>query len=339
MTSALSILYVGPDDGTSRHRFHALQRLGHDVELADPFGALAGSSFWPAWGFKTGYWGLEGRITRYVLSSIKRQRYDVVWVDNGETVGRRLATALKARCDHILNHNLDNPFTGRDGWRWRLFLAALPVYDLFVTPRRSSQTAALRAGGRRAVEMFQTADEEIHRHAPLSSEERLTYGSEVVFAGTWMPERGPFMQRLIERGVPLRIFGPRWTKAPEYPRLAPIVTSEGLNDRTYVKVISGAKIALGLLSSGNGDIHTTRSLEIPAIGTLFCAPRTADHLTLYDDGTEAVFFDDADECADLCLALLGDDARRCRIAEAGHERALLNDRFNQRICRDILDLL
>lgn len=339
MTASRKILYVGPNDGTSRHRFRALQRLGHDVELVDPFRAIAGSSFWPAWGFKTGYAGLERTITRYVLGAIRSDRYDVVWVDNGETVGRHLARALRARCDHMVNHNLDNPFTGRDGWRWRLFLAALPVYDLFVTPRRSSQIAAMQAGAVRAVEMMQSADEEVHRLAVLTDADRQKFGSEVVFAGTWMPERGLFMKQLLQRGVPLRIIGPRWTKAPEYEVLAAVVTSAGMDDDTYVKVISGAKIAVGLLSSGNDDIHTTRSLEIPAIGTLFCAPRTPDHEKLYDDGKEAVFFRDADECADLCLALLADDPRRRAIASAGHARANRNQRYNERICSDILEAL
>jgi spore maturation protein CgeB len=332
----LKILYVGPNDGTSRHRFRSLKRLGHDMELADPFQALARSPFFSAWGFKTGYLGLEARITRHVLHSLQSDRYDIVWVDNGETVGKRLASELKRRCDRIINHNLDNPFTDRDGARWRLFLSALPVYDLFITPRRSSQIAALEAGAARAVEMMQSADEEVHRHLTLVGEEREALGSEVVFAGTWMPERGPFMKRLLDRGVPLRIFGPRWTKAPEFEALKPVVTSRGLDDSTYVKVISGSKIALGLLSVGNNDLHTTRSLEIPAIGTPFCGPRTSDHQALYREGVEAVFFDNADECADLCLALLQDEPRRKALGAAGHQRAIKNGRFNERICRDIL---
>jgi spore maturation protein CgeB len=332
----LKILYVGPNDGTSRHRFRSLIRLGHDLELVDPFQAFAGSSFMSAWGFKTGYLGLEGRITQHVLNSLRSDRYDIVWVDNGETVGKHLASELKCRCGKIINHNLDNPFTGRDGARWRLFLSALPVYDLFVTPRRSSQIAALEFGVARAIEMMQSADEEVHQHMTLVGEERRTLGSEVVFAGTWMPERGPFMKRLLERGVPLRIYGPRWTKAPEYEALRSIVTSRGLDDAMYVKIISGAKIALGLLSVGNNDLHTTRSLEIPAIGTPFCGPRTTDHQQLYRDGIEAVFFDTADECADLCLGLLQDEEGRQALGAAGHQRALKNGRFNERICRDIL---
>ena len=80
-------------------------------------------------------------------------------------------------------------------------------------------------------------------------------------------------------------------------------------------------------------------MEIPAIGTLFCAPRTSDHEALYVDGQEAVFFDDADSCAEACLALLKDAGRREAIARAGCDRAKHNNWFNERLCADILTAL
>ncbi|WP_395664793.1 hypothetical protein [Methylocella sp.] len=52
------------------------------------------------------------------------------------------------------------------------------------------------------------ADEAVHRPIELSAEDHARYDAEVVFVGTWMPERGPFMQRLVERGVPLRHLWP-----------------------------------------------------------------------------------------------------------------------------------
>ena len=337
--SKLNILYLGPDEGTSHHRFHALRRLGHTVRLINPYVVFAGKPRMRSLGFKTGYAGFESAIERRILSEAGSERFDVVWVDNGEYVGKHLALALKDKCDFLLAHNLDNPFTSRDGWRWRLFRQALPTYDLFVTPRQTSRAPALAQGARRALAVMFSADEVVHRGAELDQADLRRFGSEVVFVGTWMPERGPFMQRLLERGVPLKIFGPRWTKAREYSSLASVVLSRELQDIDYVKAISGAKIALGLLSKGNEDLHTTRSLEIPSIGTVFCAPRTVDHESLYVDRREALFFDDADECADLCLRYLQDDASRAEIAAAGHARALENGHFNERLCAEILSNL
>jgi spore maturation protein CgeB len=334
-----NILYIGPDNGTSRHRFHALQRLGHTVKLVDTFRAFGGFGVFLTWGFKTGYLALEQLITRFTLGFIGKEVFDVVWVESGETVGRRLAGELKKHARFLLNHNLDNPFTARDGHRWRLFHQALPYYDLFATPRDSTREAALARGARRAIAVNFTADDVVHRPIILTDADQATFKSEVVFAGTWMPERGPFLKRLVDRGVPIRIFGPRWHKAPEYEVLSPHLTCRSLSDVDYVKAVAGSKIAIGLLSLGNEDLHTTRSLEIPAIGSLLCAWRTTVHDELYVDGKEAVFFDSADECADACLTLLADEERLKSISAAGHVRNLRNNCFNEKLCVDLLTAL
>jgi spore maturation protein CgeB len=273
------------------------------------------------------------------LKAIKDDRFDVAWVDNGELISKSLVQELKFRSRFVLNLNLDNPYAGCDGRSWRLFQGALPEYDLVVTPRISSRDSALVGGARRAIVVWFAADETIHRPLDLSDADRKMLGSEVVFVGTFMPERGPFMRRLLDRGVPLRIFGPRWEKAAEYPRIRHAVTPRFQSDEAYVKIVSGAKIGLALLSEANQDLHTTRSLEIPSIGTLLCAPRTSDHEVLYRDGVEACFFDNVDECADICFSLLANDDRRRAIAAAGHRRALRNGRFNERVVVEILNEL
>jgi spore maturation protein CgeB len=333
------ILYIGPDTGTSRQRFLALQRLGHTIKLVDTFQAFGGVGTLMTWGFRTGYLGLEHLITKFTLQRLGNEMFDVVWVDNGETIGRRLAGELKKHARFILNHNLDNPFTARDGHRWRLFHQALPHYDLFATPRASTRDAALAHGATRAIAVKFTADEVVHRPIILSDADRTSFGSEVAFVGTWMPERGPFLKRILDRGVPLRIFGPRWDKAPEYAALSPFLTCRPLSDDDYVKAVAGSKIAIGLLSLGNEDLHTTRSLEIPAIGSLLCAPRTSVHTELYLDRKEAVFFETTDECADACINLLADEDRLKSISAAGYARNMQNNWFNERLCADLLTAL
>ncbi len=183
----------------------------------------------------------------------------------------------------------------------------------------------------------EAADEVVHRPIELNAEDLRRFSCKVAFIGTWMPERGPFLMRLVERGVPLRIYGRRWNKAPEYTKLRPNIVLGNLEGADYVKAVSGASIAIGLLSKGNEDLHTTRSFEIPAIGTLFCAERTRDHLEMYKDGEEAIFFDSPDECADLCMSLLQQPDRIAKIAEAGRKRVLQNGDFNEKLLTRIVN--
>jgi hypothetical protein len=101
--------------------------------------------------------------------------------------------------------------------------------------------------------------------------------------------------------------------------------------------VQSAKICIGLLSKENRDLHTTRSMEIPSLGNLLCAERTSEHLALYNDGSEAVFWSSAEECAALCHRLLSSETMRRDIALRGQNRALLNNHFNQPMLRAVVD--
>ncbi len=337
----MKILYIGPELGTSMQRLAALRRLGHEVTVVDSYIGIEKlplpKMLLQSWAFKTGAFGFGGMVRRYVLSKVKGAAFDLVFVDSGELLDPATIIALKKAGKVVVNYNQDNPYVPRDGLKWRLFLKALPFYDLVATHRVSSADGAKRAGARRVLLVREAADEVVHRPIELNEQDRARFSAQVAFVGTWMPERGPFLLRLVERGVPLRIYGERWNLAPEYGRLRACVVRGNLEGDDYVKAIRGAAIAIGLLSKGNQDLHTTRSFEIPAIGTLFCAERTRDHLEMYEDGEEAVFFDSADECADLCLALLAQPDRIGKIAAAGLKRVWRNGDFNERLLSKIID--
>jgi spore maturation protein CgeB len=330
----MRILFLGVD--SYEHILPGLVRLGHDVVHVDPSRALPN---WPGdlarrWAWRSGGWGFEPRVERYVLDAVAGRRFDVALVLRGDLVSRRLVERLPAQ--RIVNFNNDHPFGARDGGRWRLFKAALPAYDLFVTPRQVTAEAATALGARRALQVRLWADEVAHR--PLDRDQVAPeLRSHVCFAGTWMPERGPFMARLLDRGVPLTIFGARWHRAPEYDRLKRALRPGWLGGDAYRQAIAGSHIAVALLSERNEDLHTRRSVEIPALGRVLCAPRTRDHLAMYDDGVEALFFDDADACADQCLALLADPQRLATIAERGRARCLRNGDFTEPTLTRILE--
>jgi spore maturation protein CgeB len=328
----MRILLVAPASGTSLHRFHALERLGHEVHLADPRPNLLDTRLGRSWTYRTGGLGSSALVSAHLRAEIGSRRYDIAFVDGGELLGPEHVAWMKSVARTVVNFNQDNPYVGAEGRKWRRFLRAVPDYDLIVTPRASSAAAARELGAKRVMEVTFAADEVVHR----PPQPRPGRDLDVVFAGTWMPGRGPLLVRLLELGVPLRIFGPRWSKAPDYPALAPAVTEGFLGDREYVDTIARAKIGLAVLFKGNRDLHTTRSLEIPAIGTLLCAERTADHAAMYRDGEEAVLWDSAEECAALCLDLLRDEPRLERIARAGHARANRNGCFNEQVLARVL---
>jgi spore maturation protein CgeB len=203
--------------------------------------------------------------------------------------------------------------------------------------REPNVEEAYDRGARDVLRVYRSADEVVHAPLNLNENERAEWTNDVVFVGNWFPERGPFMKKLVDKGIPLTIYGPRWKKANEWPVLKPYWAGPGVYGDDYTKILQCGKVCLGLLSHENRDLHTQRSLEIPYIGSLFCAERTTDHRDLYEEGEEAVFWDDADECAEVCFDMLNNDEKRRQIAKQGRKRCIENGYLNENVMREIVD--
>ena len=337
----MRIAYIGQHQGTSLHRGRALERLGHAVTIVDPWSWLPKARWVGPWIYRTGAFGSNVFLAGKLAKAVANAQPHLVWVDQGEWFGPRMLSAIRHAVSNrtaIINHTIDNPFAKMYVGRFHAYRRALHEYDLVVFQRLCGVAQAHSFGAKRSLRVWASADEVAHAPRELSAAQRSRFASEVAFVGTWMPERGPFMAELIRRGVPLSIWGDRWQKAQEWQQLAPHWRGAGLySDDDYAAAILGAKVNLGLVSKIVDDQHTTRSMEIPALGGLFCAERTNEHLELYEDGHEAVFWRDAAECAEQCMALLADAPRRRVIAAAGHARAMRNGHYNEQVMARILD--
>lgn len=335
----MKILYLGSGGthSTSMARAWALMRLGHRVELFDTDELLPRGRLLTALHFRTGFRLLLNRAARSVQATVADRTFDLVWVNGGHVISPTLVRWLRGRAGAVLNYNNDDPFGDRDGRCWDSFKRAVPEYDLLAVLREVNVAEARALGARRVLRVWMSYDPVAHRPRKLTPEQTARWATDVVFVGTWMPERGPFLRRLVELGVPLSIFGDHWAKAPEWPALAGVHRGPGVLGDDYVATIQCSRIALGLLSKGNRDLHTSRSVEIPYIGGLLCAERTSEHEQMYLANREAVFWDSPEECAERCRQLLGDEATRRRIAAAGRNKVLALKLSTNDIVQRILD--
>lgn len=335
----MKVLYVGPMSGTSLHRRNAFQRLGHEVTVIEPRKLLPASPWIDRIEWHLSPALLAGTVRRRLAERLAGQRYDLAFVDGGSLVDEGAVRALKQHCTHVVAFNHDDPFGTRDGRRFAVYRRALPAYDLAIVVRPVNVDEAKQLGARQVLLHPMVSDEVAHAPRTLTPELQAKWRSEVAFIGSWMPERGPFLLDLVQRGVPLAIFGPGWHKAPEWPQLQPHHRADYLDGDDYAYAVQCAKISLGLLSKGNRDLHTTRSQEIPSLGGLLCAERTEEHLQFYRDGEEAVLWNDSAECAALCLALLADEPRRRAVAESGQRRFRENGYTSEHLIRSAIGVL
>jgi hypothetical protein len=336
-TPPLRVAYIGPNSGTSLHRARAMERLGHSVTIIDPGRSIPKSKWVARWMHRTGGIGVGALIDTPVFNATAAVKPNLIWVDQGAYLGPRLIKKFRSLSAPIINYTIDDPFGGRDGRRFDRYFKALPYYDLLAVMRDVNIAEARAYGVRDVIRVWMTADEAAHKPRHLSAEDQSKWSSEICFIGTWMPERGPLMKAIVLDGLPLSIWGNRWEYAPEWPVLAPHWRGPGVyDDDSYAHIIQSAKICLGLVSKGNRDGHTTRSMEIPALGGLLCAERTDEHIQLYDDSVDAVFWETIDECKAICRKLLADETARQKIARAGFERQRSNGKKNENVIAEIL---
>ena len=261
-----------------------------------------------------------------------------MWVDGGRALSASLIKELKYRIGPVVNYNVDDPFGPANTSHWRTFLAAVPQYDLLVVVGSSNVSEAYEYGAKRVVQVWRSYDEEDHEPRELTPADVQRWRTEVLFVGTWMPERGAFLLDLYTaRGSAQYLRLALAEKRRSGVSLQPFWRGGHLIGDDYARVIQCARVTLGLLSRQNRDLHTQRSLEVPALGGLFCGERTIEHLSLYKEDVEAVFWSDAAECAEQCLSLLADPNRRNAIAVAGHRKVLSQDVSNEKVIARVLD--
>jgi len=332
----MHILYLGSKKGNSLLRARALERLGHTVHHFDPDPFLPGGPKMTRIHYETGGLLAASGVAKALLAATKDVPRDMVYVDGGRWIGPKLVRELKKRTP-VLDYTVDDAYGSRDRLSWLLFRKATPEYDVIGVKRKENLVEGKALGGKKMVFVHSTADELAHRPRSLTAEEAAKWTNDVVFIGTGLDRRGGFITDLIRLGVPLSVYGNKWESQKEWPQIQPNWKGAGTKTESdYSAAIIGAKVSLGLLSKGNRDLHTRRSVEIPACAGVFCGERTSEHLEMYVENEEAVFWDTAEECAEACNRLMKAPEFRAKIARQGHERCLRNGYYNENFCVKLL---
>jgi spore maturation protein CgeB len=232
-----SILYIGAERGTCIDRANALRRLGHRVEHVDVRKLLPTNVWLNRLIHHVGGHLLSPWILYRLPAVIKRIPYDFCYVDGGELVTPRVIELLRRFTAKVVNYNIDDPLGDRDGAKSKAYRLSVPFYDLCVVMRLINVREARGLGAREVMRVFMSSDEVMHAPRALTREDYEKWQSDVLFLGTWFPERGPFMLELMQRNVPLTIRGANWHKAPEWPALRSAWRGGPLLGDDYAKAI------------------------------------------------------------------------------------------------------
>jgi len=201
----------------------------------------------------------------------------------------------------------------------------LPLYDVvFTTKTYNCHPKELPAlGAKKVIFIDKAFDKHTHRPLSLNDDEKVKFGADVGFVGTFEQDRAEKMLFLAEQGVSVRIWGNGWAKwIDKHAKLR--VENQPIYGDEYVKAICATKINLCFLRKVNRDLQTDRTMEIPACGAFMLAERTEEHRRLFEEDKEAVCFEatEPQELLEKTLYYLEHENEREAVARAGRERCV-----------------
>lgn len=334
----MNAVYIGilQPGSTSRMRADCLRRLtpDWDWEWVDTDPPMRESAWpWRTLAFRYQLGKAVDRINRLVVGRIGNTRRDLVWVDKGVFLRPSTLRSIRRLTRRLVHFTPDTAFHANKS---RHFESSIGLYDLAVTTK-SFELGEYhrRIGSERTYLTTQGYDKEIH--FPRSNDADRWRG--VVFVGLAEPDRERCIAALLSRQIPVRLAGHGWGAFRRRWHGDPYLTfeGEGVFGDAYARLLSSSWIGLGLLSKRFPEMHTTRTFEIPACGTLLATERNEETTRFFNDD-QALFFDDHRDLATRTaklLALFG-AARLTEMAAAGTRRIRADSRDNGSIIAAIL---
>ena len=310
----MKILFIGNTFGNSYLELLAIKKLCKNVDKIDPEGSFTRNKVFLFLFYKFTPKLFEPIINRYVTSKLKKKNYDLIYVKSGEFIGKKLILILRKKTKKIVYYCGDNPFVKRDQQRWKLFLTAARYYDLLIFHQESRIKLSKKFNLKNTFLTLPPYDSQVHRKKNSQINKKK---NDVVFIGTWFPERGIFFTKLIKLGLNIKIYGTGWTKDPNYNYLKSSVYLGHVGYKKYGRIIQNSKIALALFSDQNEDSITRRVSEITAIGTLLCSYKTKTMTKNFIENREVIYFRTAKECHRKCNYYLKNDKLSKKIAING----------------------
>ena len=338
----VSILSIGGMDGISNtclHRHWALEKVAHHIDVVN---STIKYNLWTRIANRLFLYGLPLRlpdlkkINKEIIKRITACDYDVIWIDKGIVVYPETLKEIKRLSSNtkIVSYSPDNMALRHN--QSQQYLECIPLYDYIITNKSYIIEDMKRLGAKNLTFVNNSYSEDFHKPYELSETERNELGGDVGFIGAWEEERCKSILYLVDHGVKVKVFGDaKWNK---YSNYSPNLTIMGrlLKNEDYCKSLHAFRISLCFLRKMNFDKQTTRSVEIPACGGFMMAERTDEHLRLFEENKEAVYFSTNEELLEKCLYYLENEEVRSKIAVAGRERTVASGYSNESMVSKII---
>ena len=277
----------------------------------------------------------NGNLNKRICTTVSEYNFDAVWIDKGVFVTAETLQYIKRISPKtlIIGYSPDNMAERHN--QSQHFLDSLLYYDHYVTTKSYIVDDLKRMGAKDVIFVNNAYEETFHHPYEISAEEKIRLGGLVGFVGSWEEERFQSMKYLADHGVTVRVWGGgKWKEfVGKIKNLK--VEGKGLFSEDYNRALSAFDISLCFLRKINKDQQTTRTMEIPACKSMLMAERTDEHMNLFEDGKEAVFFSSNEELLDRCRYYIT-HLDECKvISQAGYNRCIKSGYSNLEMIKGV----
>ena len=264
-----------------------------------------------------------------IIDKVRTKHYDLIWIDKGITIHKNTLRQIKEFAPNVMIVGYSPDLMTVKHNQSKQFIESLPFYDIYVTTKSYAVGELYRMGCKKVIYIGNAFQEDLHYPREVTPETYERLAGEVGFIGDWEKERANSIIYLANNGINVRVWGGgKWLQYKnKYPTLR--IEEKGLFSEEYCQSLSAFKINLGFLRKINLDQQTTRSVEIPACQGFMLAERTSEHLELFEENKEAVYFSTNEELLEKCLYYLSHEKERVQIATNGRERCIKSGYSNK----------
>jgi len=321
----MRVLYISPYNvgSTSRMRGKCLEQLlqAKEFKVIDtsiPIAATTRIFRSLGWRYKMG--PLIHNINSYILNELKGDYgFDLVWIDKGVFIRPELVLQLKQQSGKLVHFTPDPAFAFHQS---KLFYEALNLYDFCITTK-SFEIKNYESHGVKTIFCTQGYDPALHKPWHSFEEKK-----GVVFVGHNEDDREETIASLLKENIPVTIAGNNWERfARKYKNNSSLAyLGKGIYGDEYGQQLSAALIGLGFLSKWIPELHTTRTIEIPACDTALLT-ESNDEIRSIFAAEDAIFFEKATDIAAQVKYYLSDRVALRKLAANGHAK-IMNGGFS-----------
>ena len=332
----MNILFIGQSSygSTSLMRYEQIQQYFNcSIELIN-ISPIIQTTWKPlrsiGWRFQFG--PLIKRINLAVLKGYNRNiHYDLIWIEKGVFIKETTIKQLKKVTDKLVHFTPDPAFLYHKS---NHFNKGLKYYDFCVTTKNFEIEIYRNKGAKNVIYCTQGYDENIHK--PMVPFENKIY--DLCFIGHYESEREAILTELLKEGYTIALAGIKWNnfvKEKSNQRNLHYF-GEHIAGEEYALLIGKSKLGLGLLSKWIPEKHTTRTMEIPACGTLLVTEKNEETSDFFQD-EDVVFFKETKDIQ-IQIAKAFENQTIIKMKSENGNLAISNGNFSHRkIVFNILD--